>query len=358
NDLMTASNHQIVVIGAGISGLVCAHRLKSLGADVILIERSERAGGVIQSERIGEYLIERGPNSSRGTREVMDLVDELEIGGEIIAGDSKAPSFIYFGGALHRVPMGPAGLIMTDVLSFGAKLRLLTEPFRRARKPAEEESVYSFFARRLGAQLATRLVAPFISGIYAGDSRSLSIQAAFPGLAALERDHGSIIKGAFKELTKAKKAGAAASASDASDPRQRQTGAPGREKRKRPPRLASFREGMSFLPLELARSLGEDFIAGCNDIRLSIPSVDSPVTAGDSTGLGDSGQVQRKLRVEYSGDQRLESILCHRVVIGTPAWAASDLVRPLSGELSTLLTEIAYPRLAVVSLSYADGAAG
>jgi len=182
---MTASNHQILVIGAGISGLVCAHRLKSLGADVILIERSERAGGVIQSERIGEYLIERGPNSSRGTRELMDLVDELAIGGDMIAGDSKAPSFIYFGGALHRVPMGPAGLIMTDVLSFSAKLRLLTEPFRRARKADEEESVYSFFARRLGAQLASRLVAPFISGIYAGDSRSLSIQAAFPGLAAL-----------------------------------------------------------------------------------------------------------------------------------------------------------------------------
>src|SRR5262249_62265810 len=135
----------------------------------------ERAGGVIQSERIGEYLIERGPNSSRGTRELMDLVDELEIGGEMIAGDSKAPSFIYFGGALHRVPMGPAGLIMTDVLSFGAKLRLLTEPFRRARKSAEEESVDSFFSRRLGPQLARRVVAPFLSGIYSGHSSGLSI---------------------------------------------------------------------------------------------------------------------------------------------------------------------------------------
>jgi flavin-dependent dehydrogenase len=33
-------NHhkQVVVIGAGIAGLVCAYRLKSLGVDVLLIE--------------------------------------------------------------------------------------------------------------------------------------------------------------------------------------------------------------------------------------------------------------------------------------------------------------------------------
>src|SRR5262245_50317825 len=203
---MISSNRQIVVIGAGISGLVCAHRLKASGVDVVLIEKSTRAGGVIQSDRIGEYLIERGPNSTRGTTELMDLIDDLGLAGEMVEGDPRAPSFIYFGGALHRVPMGPAGLIMTDVLSPGAKLRLLGEPFCRARKSRGEESVDSFFARRLGRQLARRVVAPFVSGIYAGDSRSLSIQAAFPGLAALERDHGSIVKGALKELGNARRA--------------------------------------------------------------------------------------------------------------------------------------------------------
>src|SRR5215813_2961616 len=263
---MISSNRQIVVIGAGISGLVCAHRLKSSGVDVVLIENSSRAGGVIQSDRIGNYLIERGPNSSRGTRELMALVDDLGLAGEMVEGDPKAPSFIYFGGALHRVPMGPAGLIMTDVLSPGSKLRLLTEPFRSARKSAEEESVDSFFARRLGPQLARRVVAAFVSGIYAGDSRSLSIQAAFPGLAALERDHGGIIKGAFKELGKARKASAGSTAPAA---QHSQAGSAGAQKRRRTPRLASFREGMIVLPQRLAQSLGEDFMSGCCDINLS-----------------------------------------------------------------------------------------
>jgi len=341
---MTPANRQIVVIGAGISGLVCAHRLKSSGVDVVLIEKSSRAGGVIQSDRIGNYLIERGPNSSRGTRELMALVDDLGLAGEMVEGDPKAPSFIYFGGALHRVPMGPAGLIMTDVLSIGSKLRLLTEPFRSARRSEEEESVDSCFARRLGPQLARRVVAPFVSGIYAGDSRSLSIQAAFPGLAALERDHGGIVKGAFKELGSARKASAG---STAPAPQHSQAGSAGAQKRRRTPRLASFREGMIVLPQRLAQSLGEDFMSGCGDINLS--------TSGRLES-GDEGVAGGRFLVRFSRAGGIEAILCDRVVIGTPAWAAADLTRSLSGELAALLDEIQYPRLAVVCLSYDERA--
>jgi predicted NAD/FAD-dependent oxidoreductase len=72
------SNHRaVVVIGAGISGLLCAYRLKMLGVDVVLFEKSDRVGGVIQSERLEGYLIERGPNSSQGTEELVALVEEL-----------------------------------------------------------------------------------------------------------------------------------------------------------------------------------------------------------------------------------------------------------------------------------------
>ncbi|MGH9841041.1 MAG: FAD-dependent oxidoreductase, partial [Blastocatellia bacterium] len=52
-----------IIIGAGISGLVAAHRLKKMGRHVLLIERSDRAGGVIQSLQTEEFLIEQGPNS-------------------------------------------------------------------------------------------------------------------------------------------------------------------------------------------------------------------------------------------------------------------------------------------------------
>jgi len=83
-------NHRAaVVIGAGISGLVCAYRLKTLGVDVALIEKSDRVGGVIQSERIDGFLIERGPNSSQGTEELLALVEELGITGELAEGNPR-----------------------------------------------------------------------------------------------------------------------------------------------------------------------------------------------------------------------------------------------------------------------------
>src|SRR5215216_3192109 len=98
---MTRNRRDVVVIGAGISGLVCAYRLKMLGVDVVLLEKSDRAGGVIQSERVDGYLIERGPNSSQGSEELMALIAELGIINDVAEGDPKAPAYVYFNGQLH-----------------------------------------------------------------------------------------------------------------------------------------------------------------------------------------------------------------------------------------------------------------
>src|SRR5438132_3764226 len=167
---MQHNHRDVVVIGAGISGLVCAYRLKKLGLDVALVEKSGRVGGVIQSERIDGYLIERGPNSSQGTDELVALVDELGITDELVEGDPKAPAYVYFGGRLHSVPSGPGAFIGSKLLSVPGKLRILKEPFVPVRRGDSEESVASFARRRLGREAAERMVAPFVSGIYAGDA--------------------------------------------------------------------------------------------------------------------------------------------------------------------------------------------
>ena len=46
-----AEPRQVIVIGAGISGLACAYRLKQLGLPVILLEASGRVGGLVGSVR-------------------------------------------------------------------------------------------------------------------------------------------------------------------------------------------------------------------------------------------------------------------------------------------------------------------
>ena len=52
---------RVAVLGGGITGLAAAHRASELGADVVLLEASERLGGVIETERHDGWLLELGP---------------------------------------------------------------------------------------------------------------------------------------------------------------------------------------------------------------------------------------------------------------------------------------------------------
>jgi len=315
---VTRTNHrEVIVIGAGISGLVCAYRLKTLGIDVTLIERSDRVGGVIQSERIDGFLIERGPNSSQGSEELIALVDELGITDELVEGDPKAPAYVYLRGELHAVPSGPGTFLKSGLLSLGGKLRILKEPFVPVRRSDSEESVALFARRRIGREAAERLVAPFVSGIYAGDADKLSVQAAFPRLANLETGYGSLFRGMLAKAREARLARKAANAVlDKAAPTRR--------------RLCSFRDGMSFLPKTLASRMGEDLITGCEKVRL------------EARGSG----------IEFDRAASRHQYTCELLVIATPARAASSLIAPISDELSGLLDEIDYPPLAIISLAY------
>src|SRR5215475_6895211 len=143
-------NFDSVIIGAGISGLVTAHRLKKIGREPLLIECGDRVGGVIQSRNVEGFLIECGPNSLRGSHEFLDLVEELSLTGELITADPRAPAYIYADGRLQAAPMNPPAFVKTKLISNVAKLRLLREPFVKARREGGEESVASFVRRRLG----------------------------------------------------------------------------------------------------------------------------------------------------------------------------------------------------------------
>ena len=172
-----------IVIGAGLSGLVQAHQLARMGREVLLLEASERPGGVVRSERQDGFLLELGPNTVRPTHEIWALAGDVGLHDQALLVSSRAPRYVDFGGRLHRVPMSPMALLGTDLLSTRGKLRLLAEPFV---PPATSgsDTVRSFFSRRLGPEVAERLVEPFVSGIFAGDGTRLSASACFPKLAA------------------------------------------------------------------------------------------------------------------------------------------------------------------------------
>jgi oxygen-dependent protoporphyrinogen oxidase len=161
-----------------------------MGFDVLILESSDRAGGVIRSEQIKGHLVEWGPNSLLPTPHTYGLLEELGLIHDLIQAPPKSPRYIVVDGKMKVVPFGP--------MSYRGMARALGELFVRSNSGGEEssdESIASFFRRRFGDEAHDRLVAPFVAGIYAGDTEKLSIGATFPRMLEVERTSGSLIKG-------------------------------------------------------------------------------------------------------------------------------------------------------------------
>jgi protoporphyrinogen/coproporphyrinogen III oxidase len=94
----------IVIIGGGISGLALAHQLEARGRPFLLLESSDRVGGVMRSGRVDGHLLEWGPQRGRLTREFSALVDDLDIRGQLIKAPTDLPLFVYRRNRLRRVP--------------------------------------------------------------------------------------------------------------------------------------------------------------------------------------------------------------------------------------------------------------
>jgi oxygen-dependent protoporphyrinogen oxidase len=309
-------NIDSVIIGAGVSGLVAAHRLKKMGRDLLLVECGDRVGGVIKSRGVEGFLIECGPNSLRGSHEFLDLVEELNLTGELITADPRAPAYVYADGRLQAVPMSPPALVKTKLISNAAKLRLLREPFVKARREGGEESVASFVRRRLGGEILERMVEPFLSGVYAGDPEELSVQACFPKLAEFEAEAGGVLRGALRAAKQSRKE------------------AGWRKRSLRPYRLCSFRNGLSALPEALSESLGESLLTRARIIDIS------------STGGFE-------IKIEHRGE--IKTVNSSTLVIATPAYAAAHLLGGVAPEIAALVAEIPYVSIASVPLAYRAG---
>lgn len=230
----------VLVIGAGISGLTVAYRLKQAGWSVRVLETSGQPGGAIQTTRANGFLSEAGPNSfMMQNAGQASLISDLGLDSELCQpGSTARRRYLMRQGKLIAAPSSLWSALTTPLFSLPAKLRILCEPFVPKPPGLVEESLASFVRRRLGLEFLDYAINPFVGGIYAGDPEQLSVQEAFPRLAALESRHGSLMRGA---LAKKKAQRAARAAGEL--PFQ--------------PVMASFEKGLQTLPLALARELGQ-----------------------------------------------------------------------------------------------------
>jgi len=182
----------IIVVGAGISGLAAATFLQRRGHTVEVLERADVAGGNVRTTRERGYTLDHAANGWLNSEPAMGRLLEL-IGladATISASDNYSTRWIFAEGALHPAPMSPNALLKSQLIPWGAKLRLLLEPLI-GRGPAGQ-TVGEFVRRRLGPAFVDRMVGPMVAGIYAADPDALSLDAAFPRMAELERDYRSL----------------------------------------------------------------------------------------------------------------------------------------------------------------------
>lgn len=187
---------RIAVLGAGISGLAVAHRLAK-EHDVTVFEAKDRCGGNIRTEEIDGCRVEWGPNGWLDNEPAtLDLARSLGLEARVVrAREAAARRYVWRAGKLRLLPSKPPRFLMSDCLPLNARFRVLLEPFAKP-APKGDESVYDFAARRIGKTAADVLVDAFVTGVYAGDPRRLSVRSAFPRLKAMETEHGSLLKGA------------------------------------------------------------------------------------------------------------------------------------------------------------------
>ena len=299
----------VIVIGAGISGLSCAYRLNQLGAEVTLFESTDRPGGVIGTIRKEGFLFESGPQSFQTTDLILSLIRELGIEADLQKADPRAARYILLHGKLQKIPTSPQGMLTSSLLGVGSRWKILSEPFRKSRPPAGEESVAKFARRKFGDEILEYLVGPFVSGVYAGDPEKLSLKAAFPSLDEWEREYGSVLRGAKKS---------------------RKT--PGAT----PSSLCSFRQGVARLPSAIAEKLAS--------------RVQTGTTAKSLTVLAPNGNGIFELHTERAGE--LATMQASAIVLATPAYVSAHLIQPISEQLSHVLSGIAYAPVAVVASGY------
>lgn len=190
----------VLVIGAGLTGLTLAFYLKKAGKKVLILEKNNTVGGVINTLTEDGFTFETGPNTGVvGSPELVALFDDLQgkVTPEIANADAKN-RWIWKSGRWEALPSGFIKAVTTPLFTLKDKFRIFGEPFR---KPGTnpDETVAELVRRRLGVSFLHYAVDPFISGVYAGNPENLVTRYALPKLYNLEQNYGSFVKGSIKK---------------------------------------------------------------------------------------------------------------------------------------------------------------
>ena len=309
---------RIAIVGGGISGLATAYAIEHVAAarglkvETVVLEKNTRLGGKIESIKDEGYLCEWGPNGFLDNKPMtLDLCDRLGIRGQLARSDDNARKrFIYSGGELHRLPENGPSFLRSNLLTWGGKFRLAKEFWIPKREDDSDETLAEFGRRRLGPEALDKLIAPMVSGIFAGNPETMSLKSCFPRIYELEQTYGGLLR-AMLMLARQKKAERKAGKQVAS------AAGPGGV-------LTSFIGGIQELTDAVAEALDGQIRLGVEVAALTKKSGGFEITLTDG--------------------EKLDTEL---VVAAVPAYALANMVEEMSVVMSDVLRAIPYAPIAI-----------
>jgi oxygen-dependent protoporphyrinogen oxidase len=317
----------IVVIGGGIAGLAAAHRVaelaneKSLSIDLILLEASQRVGGSIATEKIGDFIVEAGPDSFITEKPwALRLCERLGLTSRLVSTQAAYQKiYVVNRGKLVPLPVGffllaPTRFwpfVYSSLFSWPGKLRIAAEIVLPRGGNHQDESLGSFVRRRFGAEALERVAQPLIGGIYASDPDQLSLTATMPRFKEMERTKRSIIRAMWSEQ-----------------------------------RRRARRESGSGARWSLFVTLAGGMQELINSIVQRIPK--SAIRLNSPATYLSRDRDKKSWRIAIANG----SITADAVVVATPAYQTAEILEPIASDLAAELRQIAYASTATVSLGY------
>jgi oxygen-dependent protoporphyrinogen oxidase len=313
-----------IVVGGGISGLATAYLLREkaiaagLELDVTLIEKEKRLGGKIWSIKTDGFLCEWGPNGFLDSKpQTLDLCADLNIEERLMrSNDNARRRFIYSEGVLHRLPESGPAFFKSNLISWAGKLRLAMEPFIPGPPSGIDETLASFGRRRLGDEALRKLIAPMVSGIFAGNPETMSLNSCFPRIAELEREYGSLVMAMIRLARKKRRERAEGKVVSGA-------AGPGGI-------LTSFRNGIQELTDVLADKLGSGAIKSGNVVT----------------------KISKRNSFPYLVHTDNADLDADTVILASPSYASADMLSELDPELGMILRQIPYASMVVVCFGY------
>jgi len=159
---------KITVVGAGFSGLTTAYFLTRHGFKVRIIDRSDRAGGLIRTTRTEHGLVETAANGLLASARAEAMC--AEIGVPLLQTRAEGRKRFIYRGKPKQLPLTVANMVALSAHIAVNATRL---------RPRRFETVADWGRRVLGSGATDYLLIPALGGIYAGDPERLSASLIF-----------------------------------------------------------------------------------------------------------------------------------------------------------------------------------